>query len=434
MKLRLKYFLFVTLIHILFILLASQFYRDHRTLFLVAEVLILLSIAFSIHLYNAFISPIHFISNAAQNIREQDFSTHLRPVGQPEMDQLIGVYNSMIERLRQERVKKEEQHLFLEQLIEASPSAIILLDFDDRILSLNPAAESILGAGSAAVKSQALSTLQHPMAAQLQQLRRDEARIIKVHGTQIYRCHKAHFLDRGFDHHFILIEELSDEIYKAEKQAYEKVIRMMSHEVNNSVGAVNSILSSFLNLKREIGDNRRKDFVDALEVAIQRNIRLNRFMAKFAEVVRLPEPHRENADLHAILQSVQTLMEPGCEAARVAWHWQLAESSFDAEIDVQQIEQVLVNIVKNALEAIDSGGNIWVVTEIEAEQKRLIIRNDGRPIPDEQRDRLFVPFYSTKPNGQGIGLTLTREILRNHRLPFTLSSANGLTDFTIRFP
>ena len=434
MKLRLKYFLFVTLLHILFILLASQLYSDHRILFLAAELLILLSVLFSIHLYHAFISPIHFISNAAQNIREQDFSTHLRTVGQREMDQLIEVYNSMIERLRQERVKKEEQHLFLEQLIEASPSAIIILDFDDHILNLNPAAEAILHTRSATANGKAFGDLQTPLALQLQQLGRDESRIIKIDGTRIYRCHKAHFLDRGFDHHFILIEELSEEIYKAEKQAYEKVIRMMSHEVNNSVGAVNSILSSFLSLRSDIRDQQRKDFIDALEVAIQRNIRLNRFIANFAEVVRLPEPHRESINLHEILHSVHTLMEPQCNARQVACHWQLTDQEFHVVIDVQQMEQVLVNIVKNALEAIDSNGNIWIITEITAEQKRLIIRNDGQPIPDEQREQLFIPFYSTKPNGQGIGLTLTREILRKHELPFTLFSANGLTDFSIRFP
>ena len=433
MKLRTKYILLTCLVNLLFLILSSQLLKVDKLLFLGAEVLILLSIGISIHLFRAFIRPLDLIASGTQTMKDRDFNTKFRTIGQKELDQLIEVYNQMMERLREERIKKEQQHYFLEQLIEASPSSIIILDPDQRITALNPAAETTFGAVQSDIRGKILSEIDHPLARELAKFRNGDSRILRIDGIQAYNCHKAHFIDKGFDHHFILIEELTEEIYAAEKRAYEKVIRMMSHEINNSVGAVNSILDSCIDYAAQIDEAYREDFRTAMQVAMQRNTRLNRFMSNFAEIVRLPLPSRENCDLHGLLQSVQVLMEAQCKRANAEWHWQLAPGKFEVSIDVQQMEQVLVNIIKNALEAMDKGGNIRIITIHEPDRK-LIIRNDGQPIPPEEKQKLFIPFFSTKRNGQGIGLTLTREILRNHGFRFSLATTDdGNTDFVIWF-
>jgi len=230
-----------------------------------------------------------------------------------------------------------------------------------------------------------------------------------------------------------LIEQLTREILATQKQAYAKVIRMMSHEINNSVGAVNSILQSLLKVMEQLTTEDRQDFEDAIRVAINRNTGLNRFMGNFADVVRIPPPAREPHDMHQLLHAVQTLMGAECEKRNINWAWELGPMPLQAKIDYLQIEQVLVNIIKNAIEAIGNDGTITVQTAT-TDPKVLRIVDTGKGIPPEVRPRLFTPFFSTKRDGQGIGLTFIREVLVSHGFDFGLEPTDdGRTVFWIRF-
>jgi signal transduction histidine kinase len=206
-----------------------------------------------------------------------------------------------------------------------------------------------------------------------------------------------------------MIEELTPEILATEKKSYSQVIRMMAHEVNNSIGAVNSILDSTQSYVNE------PDVKHAIRVAIERNDRLNRFMSRFADVVRLPQPQKRLVDLGELARNVVQLMQPQAVGRGVS----LTETTTERNskwVDADQLEQVLINVVKNALEACQAGQRVEVITMGHS----LLIRDNGQPIPDLTAANLFNPFYSTKPEGQGIGLTLTREILLNHKLSFSL--------------
>jgi signal transduction histidine kinase len=196
---------------------------------------------------------------------------------------------------------------------------------------------------------------------------------------------------------------------------------------------VNSILDSVLEHQEQLQTEDGDDFDNALQVAIDRNARLNQFMANFADVIRTPPPQKTVQDLHATIRHVATLMTRACEARKITLTTHLAEAPFLVNIDNQQMEQVLVNIIKNALEAIDDAGWIEITTH-DATPKTLRIRNNGRPIPPDVQAHLFTPFYTTKQGGQGIGLTLTQEILRNHGFRFSLeTNTDRITTFMISF-
>ena len=140
---------------------------------------------------------------------------------------------------------------------------------------------------------------------------------------------------------------------------------MMSHEINNSVGAVNSILDSQLSYGEQLTPEDRRDFEHVTRVAIERNNGLNKFMSNFATVVRIPSPVREQCDLHELLRSVEVLMGSSCSANNITWKLALCDSALIVHTDVQQMEQVLVNIVKNAIEAMEAGGTLTVETTID---------------------------------------------------------------------
>jgi len=206
----------------------------------------------------------------------------------------------------------------------------------------------------------------------------------------------------------------------------------MAHEVNNSIGAVNSILESILNYKHQIVETDRLDYQDALEVAIERNDGLNYFMRNFADVIRLPSPILEEYDLNQLIDSLLILFHAKASQQQVVLEFKRTENPFLVSIDVSQIEQVLVNIIKNALEAIDEEGRIIFILNVK--EKELIISDTGRGISKDLEHLLFTPFFSTKNTGQGIGLTLIRDILGNHGFEFSLQTVEkGRTEFRIRF-
>lgn len=433
MKLRNQFLIFVIIMQAALIIMALNFIGRQTPVFILAELLIVVSIFFSIKLYNSLIRPINFILSGIESIKSQDFNTKYRSVGQKEMDQLIDVHNTMIEQLREERIRHQEQNLFLDRLINASPSGIIILDAEERVISINPAIERLLGAKLAPVKGEKLCELKGNLFEGLYTLQDGESIVIKLSGVKTYKAHKAHFIDKGFKHHFIIIEELTEEIRKAEKKSYEKIIRMMSHEINNSIGAINSILHSSLNYSSQLTDEDRKDFINALEISIERNNRLNRFMGNFADIVRIPAPTKTNYNLNKLVGDVAVLMSSECASRNISLNLLRDKSCNDVDIDVQQFEQVLVNIVKNSIESIDKNGIIDIETK-STKYLQLKITDNGRGISKEIQDHLFTPFYSSKRNGQGIGLTLIREILLNHGCEFSLeTNSAGKTEFVIIF-
>ena len=431
MSIRTKYIIFVAVLHLILVILAFELLQDRLFLFLPVEFLIIVSLFFAYKIYQAFIRPLNLIADGVKTLKDKDFSTKFIKVGQRDMDHLIDVYNKMIDTLRQERVKQREQHYFLEKLIQASPTGVILLDYDEKITSMNPSAAKILGTKETDVNNLKIGELEGKISDELARLTANEWNTIKLSGIHTYKCQKSHFMDRGFQRYFILIQEITEEIVKSEREAYEKVIRMMSHEINNSIGAVNSILNSFLSYKEYLPGEHADTYERALRVAIERNTRLNKFMKSLADVVRIPPPQKEKYDVHNILKSVHLLSETELERREIEWGWDLYNGSLIVELDVQQIEQAIFNIVKNSIEAIGSSGKITVVTRNNT-CKELIIRDNGCGISSAVQSKIFSPFFSTRPQGKGIGLTLIREILREHGFGFALESTpDGYTEFRI---
>jgi nitrogen fixation/metabolism regulation signal transduction histidine kinase len=428
MKLKYKFLLFVIIINLIFLGLSLQLLSISVWYFLLAECLIIISILTSITIYRQFVQPLNLISAGVESIKDKDFTMKFVPVKQYELDNLITVYNSMIDKLRQERVQQQEQHFFLQKLIDSSASGIIILNLDETVYSLNPAAEKLLKSELNEIKDKPLSFLQNSLAAAVINLKDKESMIISLPQHHTCRISKGAFIDRGFMRYFIQIEELTLEILQAERKANEKVIRMISHEINNSIGAVNSILQSFHGTL----ENNDTKMADTLEIAIRRNRHLIKFMSNFARVFRLDEPNKELTDINQLLQSIQPLIA-GSSSKSINWHWQLSKPLLMAEIDVNQFEQVIVNILKNAVEAISSSGNIIISTQAQP-QACLKIINDGIPLSAEVEKNIFSPFFSSKENGQGIGLTLSQEILKSHQFDFALyNNPEGKVEFLIRF-
>ncbi len=430
MNLRFKYILYIILVHAALTLLLYFLLKEKKYIFLASEAIILISLFISFYFYRNFMYPFHLLESGKNVIKDEDFTIKYVPTGNQEVDNLIHVYNHMIERLRSETTKGKEQSYFLENIIESSPLGMIIMDFDQNIDIINNTAKKILETKNPRGKK--LTSLNHPLAKNIASLNVFQEKIFTIEGLKKYKCKIHQVVHQGFPRQFVLIEELTKELLEAEKHAYGKVIRMMAHEVNNSMGAVNSILESITEEIQE-GTMNNDDIINYLKISMDRNENLGKFTDHFAEVVRLPIPNRNPLDINKVIEKVTSYYRLTAKDHNIQISLFLNDSPVRILGDELQLEQVFSNIIKNSIESIEEDGYINIYTN--SNPASIVFEDDGSGISIEIESNLFKPFFSTKPTGQGVGLMLIREILQNHHAVFKLSTEqkSGKTRFDIRF-
>ena len=455
MKLWYSFLILVTGILLLAGVALFATFGTHPWLFYSTECFIVVLLFYLVWFYRRTLQPYDTLIGGMELVRELDLTTRLAPSGQYETDVIVRTFNELLARLRSEHLSLEEQYTFLSLLIEASPMGVIQCDLNGNTTDMNPAARQMM----TPVISEAMQRL--PLGSET------TVRLSSEPG--VYRISHLSFPDRGYQHPFYLIETLTAEVRLAEKSAYERVIRMIAHEVNNSVAGI----------------------VGALDNAALRDrlLAMSAFVTRFAEVVKIPAPQLQLCDLSEEVEACRPFLENLCLTAHVHLEFHLTDDALPVHLDPILFQQVLVNIVKNSVESIstapssptpssptpgnpalsrptpapslqggepsglcpttssESPGIISITAQPlpsltgggrggSAGGGSLTITDNGRGISPAEAEHLFTPFFSTKPQGQGLGLLLIRDILTAHGCTFTLQTdpTDHLTRFTIKFP
>ena len=400
--------------------------------FYLVEGIITLSLIYLVYFYHKVVKPLDTIANGMDLLREQDFSSRLKSVGQLEADRIVDIFNRMMQQLKEERLRLREQNHFLDLLISVSPMGVVIQTFDGKISMANKAALQFLEVDTEEdILDKGMEDLKTPLAEEMSRLPKDTTETIRLSDSHIYRCSRLSFVDRGFAHPFFLIESLTSEVMKAEKKAYEKVIRMIAHEVNNSVAGITSTLDTVDDALQTMDET--DDLREVMKVCVERGYSLSRFITRFADVVKIPEPQLEEVRLNDRISACERFLENICQDHQVDLRMDLCEENPWVKIDTSLFEQVLINMVKNSVESIEEKGIITLRTS--ASPVMLEVADTGRGISKEVETKLFTPFFSTKPNGQGIGLIFIREVLMKHGCSFSLRTyEDGITRFRIMFP
>lgn len=363
-------------------------------------------------------------------IADKDFSVKYLKTGSSEVDHLVDVYNKMIETLRGERTRLSEQSYFIQKLIEVTPIGIIILDYDGLISNMNISAKKQLGIKpSEETIGKNLKDYPSEISVLASQLNSGESSIVSINSLEKYKVQSNEVIHQGFKRKFILIDDLSSELLKTEKEAYGTIIRMMAHEVNNSMGAINSILDTVIEFGFEgQGDQELKE---SLEIARKRNVGLSHFMDNYASLLRLPEPVMQKIDLASLLKKVGKLFVHNAKEKNITISFDLPNRDLPIVADAVLLEQAISNIIKNAIESIEQNGEIKISSTVSP--ITFTISDNGPEISDKVAQRLFTPFFSTKTTGQGVGLMLVRDILQSHNASFHLETdrETGLTNFRV---
>ena len=267
MKLKSLFLILASLLSAVWIILLFIATQENGWRFYLIEGIVTFSLFYLVYFYRKVIKPINSIANGMDLLQAQDFSSRLSPIGQQEADRIIKVFNRMMNQLKEERLRLREQNHFLDLLISVSPMGVIILDLDERISMANKAALEFLNEGTEEdIQNKTMDKLTGSLAEELSRIPKDTTTTIRLSDSHIYRCSRLSFVDHGFAHPFYLIESLTSEVMKAEKKAYEKVIRMIAHEVNNSVAGITSTLDTVNDALQTMEDT--EDIREVMKVCV----------------------------------------------------------------------------------------------------------------------------------------------------------------------
>jgi two-component system, NtrC family, nitrogen regulation sensor histidine kinase NtrY len=435
LKLKSQFYLLTLLLHGFLLVSAYFFVGENKLIFVAVEAVLITSLIIFLKLIKKSLAPFELIDLFSEILNEQEFTTRFSLSGNKEFDNLMSLFNQMLSQLYDERLRLGDRKGMLQQLLDAIPLSIIVFDYDNKVSQLNPAAESLLNCLNESIKGKAIHHIEHSLVENLSLLKNNVSLLVSDNKGRRYRCQKNIFRDRGFDRQFIIIQEITSELQLSERKTYEKLIRMMSHEVNNTMAATSSLLESCLHYSSQIEASAREDYRNALQLVIKRTNNLNQFMQAYATIVRLPKPVLESCNLGHLLLSMSRLFESQLLQKNIRFVIEKGDAvETQINADQNQLEQVLINIIKNAIESVNKNG--WIKVSFALEQGNLCVKisDSGAGINPASQQDLFTPFFTTKSDGQGIGLMLVREILEAHGFDYSLYNlSDGGACFEIVF-
>lgn len=443
MSLQRRLQLYLFFIHAIFFGLALWLLHQKPVVVVLIEVALIASFGLGYWLLNKALLPIDFSRQFKDLLHDENYAARMKSSSNKEVNELVGLFNRMLDGLYQERLRVGEQRGFLDQLLEATPGAVVVFDFDGKVSLFNAFASQLFG--SQIQTGQSLGQGNERISRFVDDLKTvvvGESQVLSNEEGRRFRCQRSQFVDRGFAREFLLIDEITEELASSEKATYEKLVRVLAHEVNNTVAATGSVLESLLFYRQQLREEDANDFSTAIGAVQRRNRTLGQFIARFTEVVKMPEVQLHANDIAEMVEAAMILYRQRCAERGIRLAWGIKHDVPLQSVDHQLFEQVLLNIVKNAIEAVESAQakvpdhpafvQIDLCLDAEPGGVRLSIIDSGKGLQNIPTAQLFTPFFTTKKGGQGIGLMFVREVLNRHGFTHRLAeNAQGDTQFDI---
>jgi PAS domain S-box-containing protein len=367
------------------------------------------------------VRPLQTLSNMLAALREGDFSIRARMPAQDARDPLSLVYqevNALEDVLREQRLGAVEAGEMLRKVLEEVDLAIFAFDNAGALRLLNRAGERLLGQPAERLLGRAAKELR--LEEVLHGIQPRTLELSHPGGTGRWELRRRVIRQEGFPLQLVVLSDLSRALREEERQAWKRIIRVLSHEINNSLAPIKSISGSLRSLlgREHAPADLSEDVERGLQVIQGRAESLGRFMASYARLARLPQPVLRPVDVSHLVRSVAQLETRLPVEVRDS-----PEVSVQADAD--QLEQLLINLVRNAVDATLEAGGGAVRVRWRARNGRLLllVEDQGPGLADTTN--LFVPFYTTKPGGSGIGLVLSRQIAEGHGGTLELEARPG---------
>jgi nitrogen fixation/metabolism regulation signal transduction histidine kinase len=345
------------------------------------------------------------LNDGILSLKDRDFSVSVRSATRDEIGDLVETYNGLGERLRVERQSLYQRELMLDTVIQTTPLALVLTNEADVVLYSNFAARQMFGAGRKLEGEKFARYLQQAPAALREAIERggDTLFTLNAGEPEIYHVSQRSFLLNAAPHRLLLLKQLTREINSQEVATWKKVIRVIAHELNNSLAPISSLAHSGQILAHSPPDPAQ--LVRIFATIEDRARHLAGFIEGYAQFAKLPRPRLAPVAWEVLV-----------ERLRVVVSFQLAGAPpvHTASFDTAQIEQALINLLKNARESGADPASIELAVDAASAGFTIEVRDRGPGFSPTALENALVPFYSTKDSGTGLGLTLCREIVEAH--------------------
>jgi two-component system nitrogen regulation sensor histidine kinase NtrY len=395
--------------------------------------IIIFWLGFAFSLRHRVVFSLQILSNLLAAMREEDFSMRARGARSDDaLGEVMIEVNALSETLREQRLGALEAAALLRTVIEEIDVAIFTFDNSHTLKLVNRAGERLLARPSERLLGFTAAEL--GLAGCLEGEPARTAELSFPGGVGRWGLRRGSFRQDGLPHDLIVLSDLSRTLREEERQAWQRLIRVLGHELNNSLAPIQSVAQSMeSNLKRvqidELSSARTDTVLDDLRQGLaiirSRTEALSRFMAAYARLARLPQPTLAPVNLGELVRRVAGLET----RVRV----QVVEGpAVTISADRDQLEQLLINLIRNAAEAVfESSGEVLVKWLLDRSRVQLSIFDDGPGLSNTTN--LFVPFFTTKPGGSGIGLVLCRQIAEAHGGSLTLENRQECRGCEARF-
>ena len=401
-----------------------------------------------IKLYNTTPEKIAYFLNAVEN---EDSMLHFPEKtlhkANAEMNKSLNRVNKLIQEVK---IRNREQEQYYSLMLEQVATGIVVVNENGNVMQANSAAKNLLNYQSFNHIEQ-LKRIDTNLFNTFYRLKNGEThQFLKL----TYKNNITHlslratsFLSHGDNLRIISVHDISNELDAKELESWQKLIRVLSHEIMNSITPITSLSETLLNYfippEKPVDKTTVANTVKGLEVINERGIGLIRFVESYRKLTRLSKPVLKHIDLRNLIEHLLLLLENEPDFQRIQFSVETGTSDINVETgtpdisveaDEAQLSQVLINLIKNAMYAVKDVANPHISVRAHYSQNgrcEIEVIDNGPGIPPEIMEQIFIPFFTTKENGSGIGLSLSRQIMKNHGGSIETVSSPGSTVFTL---
>jgi nitrogen fixation/metabolism regulation signal transduction histidine kinase len=448
-----KNFRFKLILRIIYLLISIFLFfyiittRNFNITPLLIGFIILLQVFSLIHFLE---STNRYLTHFLESIRYSDFSRSFQIEGLGKAyDGLKEAFNNVIEDFQQIRAEKEANFHYLQNVIQHVAISLIAFSKNGDVLLINNAAKRLLRINT--LKNiNSLNRFSEEFVKCILNMKNGEKTLIKVHSEedllQLMISAKI-FKLYGRNITLVSIQNIQSELETQELEAWQKLIRVLTHEIMNSITPISSLTATVNhilddidttdNIPQEIADETVIDIRNALSTIHKRSTGLIHFVESYRNLTRIPKPDFKIFKVIGLFENIEKLMKETLKSNNIEFICQVEPVTLEITADEQLIEQIIINLLKNSIQALEGQESARIILKafIGLRSKATVqVIDNGPGILKEVLDMVFIPFFTTKQNGSGIGLSLSKQIMRQHGGTISANSIpHQETVFTLKF-